>query len=334
MKRHLMIQLRQIILVFIFLISLTVAGQDNPSVFDIQGHRGARGLHPENTLPSFETALDLGVTTLELDLHFTADNIVVIWHDEAINYDKCRLPDGVTEETLGIDDDSLIFSANPLQISRLTLEQVQAFICDLNPDTARFPTQNNSGTDLAQNNYQIQTLDALFTFVETYSNSEDKTEEQRLNASQVLFNIETKRQVNNLGAIGDDFDGENAGAFELAILDIIYEHDMLERVIVQSFDHRSVWTIKAVEPDITIAVLTNRGRVQLAFYAEKNADIWSPNYTQLTQSLIDEAHELGLRVIPWTVNDSQSMQSLIEMGVDGIITDYPDMLLMLLAENE
>lgn len=329
-----MSQFRQLILVFIFLIPVAIAGQDNPIDFDAQGHRGVRGLYPENTLPSFETALDLGVTTLELDLHFTADNVVVIWHDEAIDYEKCRLPDGVTEETLGIVDDSLIFSANPLQISKLTLEQVQAFICDLNPDTTRFPTQVNSGTDLAQDNYHIQTLDALFLFVGDYSNSDLKTEDQRLNASQVLFNIETKRQVNNLGAIGDDFDGENAGAFELAILDIIYEHDMLERVIVQSFDHRSVWAIKAVEPDIVIAVLTNRGQVRLSFYAEQNADIWSPNYTELTQSLLDEAHELGLRVIPWTVNDTQSMQALIEMGVDGIITDYPDILLMLLVEDE
>lgn len=328
-----MTQFRQIIIILIFLITVGIIAQDTAPDFDVQGHRGARGLYPENTLPAFETALDLGVTTLELDMHFTADNVVVIWHDEIIDYDKCRLADGVTEDSLDISNDSLVFSSNPRRISNLTLEQVQAFICDVNPDTNRFPTQINSGTPLAGDNYQIQPLDALFVFVQDYVDSDDKTEEQRRNASQVRFNIETKRQANNPSAIGDDFDGENAGAFELAILDIIYEHTILERVTIQSFDHRSIWAVRAVEPDISIAALTSRGRVQLSLYAEQDAQIWSPNYGELTQDLLDEAHELGLLVIPWTVNDAESMQLLIDMGVDGIITDYPDILIDLLAEN-
>ena len=327
-------QFKQVIILLILLIGVNVIAQDVPSDFDVQGHRGARGLAPENTLPAFEIALDLGVTTLELDMHFTADNRVVIWHDEVIEYEKCRLPEGVTEESLGIENDSLIFSNNPRRISNLTLEQVQAFICDINPDENRFPTQSNEATLLAGDNYQIQTLEALFEFVQDYANSEEKTDEQRSNASDVQFNIETKRQANNPRAIGDDFDGENAGAFELAILDIIYDYDMLERVTIQSFDHRSIWAVRAVEPDIRIAALTNHGRVELALYAEQGAQIWSPNYSTLTQDLLDEAHELGLLVIPWTVNDAEAMQSIMDMGVDGIITDYPDILIRLVAENE
>lgn len=329
-----MTQFRHLIIILIFLTTIQSVGQNIPSEFDVQGHRGARGIYPENTFPSFETALDVGVTTLELDLHFTVDNAVVIWHDDVIDYDKCRLPEGITEESLGIENNSLIFSNNPRRISNLTLEQVQAFICDLNPDVNRFPNQSNDATTLAGDNYQIQTLDALFEFVQEYANSQSKTDEQRANARDVRFNIETKRQANNPNAIGDDFDGDNAGAFELAILDIIYDYDMLERVTVQSFDHRSIWAIKAVEPDISIAALTTRGRVQLSLYAEQDAQIWSPNYADLTRDLLDEAHELGLLVIPWTVNDAQTMQMLIDMGVDGIITDYPDILINLVDENE
>lgn len=294
--------------------------------FDIQGHRGARGLQPENTLPAFETALDLGVTTLEFDMHFTADDEVIVWHDDVIPYEKCRLPEGVSESDLGIEADTGLIREETLKISRLTLEQVQAFICDVNPDPAQFPDQSADGTVLAGADYHIPTLAEVFTFVENYAQADEKTDVQRENASQVLFNIETKRKPNDSSAIGDDFDGENAGAFELAILDVIAEFDVLERVILQSFDHRSLWAIKAAEPDITLAALTNRDRPRLSFYADQGVAIWSPRYTELNQALLAEAHELDILVIPWTVNDRDDMQMLIELGVDGIISDFPDRL--------
>lgn len=324
-----------IILTILFLLTFTVIAQDVPDNFDIQGHRGARGLQPENTLPAIETALDLGVTTLELDMHYTLDGVVVMWHDATIPPEKCRLPDGVSEADIGItDNDSFVFNSNELQISDLTLEQVQSFICDRNPDRRNFPRQDNSGTLLAGDDYRIPTLDEVFAFVAMYAESEEKTEEQRANASTVYYNIETKRVANSPGDIGDDFDGENAGAFELAILDVIYDYDILERVIIQSFDHRSLWAIKAAEADIRIAVLTNRGRVRLESYAEQGANIWSPRHSELTQALLDEAHELGLLVIPWTINRRSDMQNLMDMGVDGLITDFPNILIDLLAEMD
>lgn len=318
-----------ILVMILTLLTVNLSAQDAelPTKFDIQGHRGARGLQPENTLPAFETALDLGVTTLELDMHFTADGEVVIWHDDVIPPEKCRLPDGVTEADLGIEEDTGLIREDTLKISRLTLEQVQAFICDVNPDPRQFPDQSTEGTLLAGADYHMLTLAELFTFVETYAQSDEKTDAQRENASQVFFNIETKRKPNDPSAIGDDFDGENAGAFELAILNVIAEYDVLERIVLQSFDHRSLWAIKAAEPDITLAALTNRDRPRLLVYAEQGATIWSPNYNELTQELLDEAHELGILVIPWTVNNSGDMQRLITMGVDGLISDFPDLLI-------
>ena len=187
-----------------------------PDGFDIQGHRGARGLKPENTLPAFETALDLGVMTLELDLHFTADQEVVVWHDDKIDKDKCGLgPDSGIDTK---DPDSTIKWGSELMISQLTLEQVQAYRCDRNPDPGRFPEQENGATNLAGNDYRIIALSELFDFVDQYGASEQKSDWQREGANKVLFNIETKRQPDSPKAINDGFDGVNPGPFELEIL--------------------------------------------------------------------------------------------------------------------
>jgi glycerophosphoryl diester phosphodiesterase len=304
---------------------------DVPDDFDVQGHRAARGLKPENTLPAIEAALDLGVTTIELDLHYTADGEVVIWHDDAILGEFCELPPGVTLDVP--ESESLVFGSHPYQISSLTLAQVQSFQCNLNPDPSAFPEQNSDPTPLAGDDYRIPTLEAVFEFVIDYAEADIKTEAQREHARNVRFNLETKRQANRPAAIGDDFDGENAGAFELATLDLIEAYDLEDRVIVQSFDHRSIWAIHTENPDITIAALTNRGRPRLETYVENGASIWSPRYTEIDEELIVEAHELGLKVIPWTVNDADDMRELIAMGVDGIITDRPDILLDIITNG-
>jgi glycerophosphoryl diester phosphodiesterase len=326
------IHLPSFILILIFATISSIA-QDIPPLpegFDIQGHRGARGLKPENTLPSFEAALDLGVTTLELDMHFTADGIVVVWHDSAIGRESCYLPED--SPVVLPTPDSLIFGNNPRKISKLNLLEVQAFICDMNPNESQFPEQNNIATELAGDDYRIPTLRQVFELVETYSKSDLKTDEQRDNASIIRFNIESKRLPNDATAIGDEFDGENPAAFELAIIELVKEFELQDRVTIQSFDHRVVWVIKENYPNISVAALTNRGRAQLAYYAEQGADVWSPRYTSLTPELIQEAHDLGLKVIPWTINNVQDMTQLIELGVDGLITDQPDILLGSLDE--
>lgn len=302
------------------------SGEDlvSPAI-DVEGHRGARGLKPENSLPAFETALDLGVTTLELDLHLTADGVVVIWHDDRIDGEKCGVDDGTGLDVP--DPDSLIKWGDGLMISQLTLAEVQAYRCDRNPDRGVFPEQNNDPTPLAGDNYHIVALTDLFDFVAAYSLSEVKSESQRTNASQVQFNIETKRKPDSPKAINDGFDGENPGPFELEIMSVVAQYGLEKRVIIQSFDHRSLWAIRSLNDEIRLAALTSRTTGDLAGYAASGATIWSPNYTALTQRLIDEAHEVGLLVIPWTVNDRDDMDDLIGMGVDGLISDRPDIIM-------
>jgi glycerophosphoryl diester phosphodiesterase len=202
---------------------------------------------------------------------------------------------------------------------------VQAYRCDRNPDPDRFPDQTNNPTPLAGDNYRIISLAELFDFVEQYSQSDEKSEAQRTSAAQVQFNIETKRKPDQPKAIDDGFDGENAGAFELAILDLVVEHELVDRVVIQSFDHRSLWAVRAENEAIRLAALTSQGQAFLTNYANNGANIWSPNYNNLTPNLIDEAHEAGLLVIPWTVNEPEEMARLLEWGVDGLISDRPDL---------
>jgi glycerophosphoryl diester phosphodiesterase len=300
-----------------------VAGQ-RAGNFDVEGHRGARGLKPENTLPAFETALDLGVTTLELDLHYTADGVVVVWHDPAPDSSKCGLDPAATVEAP--DPDSLVKWGDALLISQLRFEQVKAYRCDRNPEPERFPDQDNSPTLLAGDNYSLISLAELFDFVAQYSQSDQKSEAQRENARRVQFNIETKRVPDRPKTIGDGFDGQNPGPFEVAILGLVEEYGLSDRVIIQSFDHRSLWAVRSVNQEIRLAALTAGAPVAISQYANNGANIWSPNYNMLTPNLIAEAHEAGLQVIPWTVNEQEEMGQLIEWGVDGIISDRPDLV--------
>ena len=294
-----------------------------PPGFDAEGHRGGRGLLPENTLPAFETALDLGVTTLELDLHFTQDGEVVIWHDPILDDSKCRLPDDPA-------DPEAPDPRNPLRrifISQQPLSVVQSYRCDLNPDSERFPEQTAVSTPIAGNDYRIITLNELLDFVEAYARSELKTEAQRSNAASVQFNIETKREADHPEYIDDGFTGGAAGPFELAILEIVNGRSLTPRVIIQSFDHRSLRAIREIDGDIRLAALTTGGETKVDVYAAYKFNIWSPNQRDVTAENINKAHEEGLLVIPWTVNEVADMQRLIDWGVDGIITDYPDWLL-------
>ena len=211
---------------------------------DVQGHRGARGLRPESTLPAFEVALDLMVTTLELDLHLTADDQVVIWHDEAMWESKCRLrPDAGDRLSL------------PAPIRSLTVSDLQYFECDRNPEPDRFEAQVTTATALAGDRFIPVTLAELFSFVDDYSRSPLKSEEQRRHAAKVEFNIETKRVPDHPEYIGDDFDGVHAGAFERVLIETLDTAAMTERSVIQSFDFRSLRAIHADRPDIRLSAL-------------------------------------------------------------------------------
>ncbi len=293
-----------------------------PDGFDVEGHRGARGLKPENTLQAFETGLDFGVTTLELDVHYSADDEVVIWHDPFIDASKCGLADGAP---LGLPDpDSGATTTDELAIRSLTVEDLRWYRCDRNPDPEKFPDQDPAATEIAGDNYRIVTLADLFDFVAAYAASDTKTAAQRSGASIVQFNIETKRDRRNPDAIGDGFDGENVGPFEQRLLAVVDEYGLRDRVIIQSFDVRSLQAIDAVAPDVRLSVLTATPHAALPAFAADRSVIWSPKASTVDAASVAVSHEAGNTVIPWTVNDPEEVARLVESGVDGLITDRPD----------
>jgi glycerophosphoryl diester phosphodiesterase len=295
-----------------FLILLTASA----NAFDLQGHRGARGLAPENTLPAFETALKVGVTTLELDVAVTKDDVLVVSHDTRLNPDHTRGPDG-----------KFLSKPGPA-IRSLTVTDLQTFdVGRIQPDTAyaaRFRDQR--GMD----NVRIPTLAEVFELV------------KRKGADHVRFNIETKITPDS----GDDAPPPDVFAAMLA--KAVRDAGLTSRVSVQSFDWRTLKAMQKIAPEIERVCLTiealmedniRRGKTS-SWTAGLRVDdfggsvprlvqaagcaVWSPYYRNVTAAQVKEAHGLGLKVIPWTVNEMKDLKLMIETGIDGIITDYPD----------
>jgi glycerophosphoryl diester phosphodiesterase len=297
------------------------------ATFDLQGHRGARALRPENTLASFAHALAIGVTTLELDAGVTSDGVVVVSHDTALNPDHTRDASGRWLEKTG-----------PTIVS-LTFAELQAFdVGRLRPGTAyaaRFPEQT------AVDGERIPRLADVFDLVKKSGNTE------------VRFNIETKIDPRRPDAT------PGPEAFAEALVAEIRLAAVEKRSMIQSFDWRTLGIVQRIAPEIETVCLTTQhgdddnlgfgrpgpspwlgglntndfdGSVPRLVKAA-GATVWSPDFTELTPQLVAEAHALALRVIPWTANHQDDMARLIDMRIDGLITDRPDLLRRVLQQK-
>ncbi len=282
------------------------------SAFDLQGHRGARGLAPENTLAGFERALAIGVDTLELDIALSADGVPVIVHDPF-------LPPDMTRDASG----EWLAAPTPL-IHRLTLAELQTY--DLGRARAGSATARSFPQQQARDGERLPTLAQLFERV------------RALGAGQLRFNIETK--------LNPDRPQDTAAPQEFinAILAVVRQASMERRVTLQSFDWRTLQLAQQQAPAIPTAYLTIKSRnadntatpawtagLQREDHASvphmvkaAGGAIWSPNHASLDEAAVRQAQQLGLRVIPWTVNEAADMRRLIGWRVDGLITDYPD----------
>jgi len=271
----------------------------------IIGHRGARGLFPENTMAGFAGALALGVDALELDVALTLDGIVVVSHDPALN--PC-----ITRDATG----QWLDRPGPL-IHTVRADQLATFdVGRLHPGTdyaARFPDQSPADGE------RIPALEHVLRFHDDAD-----------------FVIELKTFPNRLGVSAD--------AIELAeaVVVVVDTFSAISHVTVESFDWRGPHHLHRIRPDVRLGWLTCAetvrdaaiwwdgphpsdfgGSVPRAVAAE-GGPVWGPDYADLTLDLVSEAHELGLSVIPWTVNAVGDMARLIEWGVDGIVTDRPE----------
>ncbi|MFO1246109.1 MAG: glycerophosphodiester phosphodiesterase [Ramlibacter sp.] len=293
---------------------LLVSASAGALAFDAQGHRGARGLAPENTLPAFERALEVGVTTLELDIGVTADGVVVVAHDPYLN-------PAITRDASG----QWLKDKGPT-LSSLTFTQLQAYdVGRINPET---PYGKTFSSQVPRDGTRVPALAALFALVKARG------------ADEVRFNIETK-----INPTQPD-ETVNPEQMVRALLNTVREAGLTRRVTIQSFDWRTLQIVQGVEPAIPTVYLSiqtaNTDNIRDGAWTAgfKLADhgslprmvkaaggaVWSPNGGAVTEALVKEAQAIGLKVIPWTINNPADMERLIGWGVDGIITDYPDRL--------
>jgi glycerophosphoryl diester phosphodiesterase len=276
------------------LAALTLGQPPAAQAFDLQGHRGARGVAPENTLPGFAAALTLGVATLELDTGVTRDGVVVIHHDRRLNPDITRGPDG-----------RWIDAPGPL-LRELAFRKLRRYdVGRLRPGSeyaARFPEQTPA------DGARIPRLAELFALVRKSGNE------------HVRFNIETK-----ISPAAPD-ETLPPGAFAQALITEIRAAGMAGRTTVQSFDWRTLQAVEREAPEIATVYLTGRrrGGSQPQAVHAAGGRTWSPSYETLDSAALIEARALGLKVVPWTVNEPGFIERFLDLGVDGIITDYPE----------
>jgi glycerophosphoryl diester phosphodiesterase len=306
-------------------VALCVVMSAKAMAFDIEAHRGGRALLPENTLQSFANALSMGVDTLELDIGVTADHAIVVSHERWLNPDLARNAEGAYVAPPGIP------------FVRLRLDDIKKYdVGQIRPGSAyaaQFPDQR------AVPNTPIPTLAEVFALV------------RKSGDEHVRLNIETKIDP------GHPDQSPDPERFVTLLLDLVKSEKFGDRIMVQSFDWRTLQIVQKREPNIPTLYLTlqagseptialdkpspwtagfdpvNHGRsVPRAIKAAGGA-IWSPFFRDVDAAAIAEAHGLGLKVVVWTVYKPTDMAALIDIGVDGIISDRPDLLRQVVGEK-
>ena len=271
------------LLVLTFLMTVNAA----PRIL-VHGHRGARAIYPENTIPAFEYAIKIGADVLEMDVAVTKDNVLVISHDPHINPEICKGP-------------------HPgIAIHELTLAELHQYDCGALKNPHFDKQQPVPGT-------RIPTLDQVLGLSQ---------------GNKVEFNIETKSFPDHPELT------PSPDVFARMLLDVIRQHQLDSRVIVQSFDFRTLHAMKRLAPNIRLSALwegDSRSFVDIARDGE--AGIISPLFKLVNPAQVKAAHAARIQVVPWTADTPADWQMLIDAGVDAIITDDPAALIAYLQQK-
>lgn len=283
-----------------FCIIIFIQCQSSTMKLDIQGHRGCRGLMPENTIPAFLHAMDLGVHTLEFDVVTSKDNKVIVSHDPYMSYYISTQPDGseITEE-----------NQKNHNIYQLDYNEIKGYDVGMKffprfSDQKKMKVHKPSLHDLIK-----------------------KTEAKN---GEILYNIEIKRTI-----AGDKIFHPEYKVFADLVINEITELGIMDRTTVQCFDVATLQYINKTYPNVRLVYLIeNKDTIdenmeKLGFIPY----VYSPYYKLIDESLVDYCKSNKMQLIPWTINETVDMQHMIDMGVDGIITDYPDRLINLIANQ-
>lgn len=303
-------------------VSSSIAGsskpeQSKPQGFDLQSHRGGRGEYTEESRKAFEESVKMGLSTLELDIVLAEDGTPVVWHDPAIQADKC------TDTKPATENDPEFPYVGKL-VHELNWKQLQTLNC--NKVLKDFPDAK------AEEENKLLQLQDVFEIAAA--------------DPQMRFNIETKIEAEEPDKSAEPQE------FVDAILPVVRANKATSRTTIQSFDWRSLPLVRKAQPDISLALLYDAttwksgsqwigdvdydkvgGNVNKAA-TQLGAEILSPHYELVTPESVASAHEAGLQVLPWTVNKKPDMQAMIDAKVDGLITDYPTRGMEVLKENK
>jgi len=267
--------------------------------FDKEGHRGSRGLMPENTIPAMLKAIDLGVTTLEMDVVISKDRKVVVSHDTYFHADITTTPDGkhLTKK-----------EASQHLLYQMDYDSIKRYDVGLKPHPD-FPRQQKLAV------HKPLLID-LIKASEAYAKEKGIT--------PLWYNIETKSKKS-----GDNTHHPEPEAFVDLLVEVIKEAGVADRVVIQSFDMRTLQVLHRKYPQFKTSLLMNANDKRTL--AEQLKDlgftpfVYSPHHTVVTPELVKDCHKRGMKVVPWTLNTKADIERATAAGVDGIITDYPDL---------
>lgn len=263
-----------------------------------EGHRGTRGFMPENTIPSMKKAIEDGANIIEVDIQISSDSQVMVAHDPHINRHISLLPNG--EEIPETD-------AHKYVLHQMPYDSIRRF--DVGSKFhSEFPQQQKINT-------YIPLLGELIDSVEQFTNERG--------LSPTIYNIEIKARPDQDGIL-------QPAPEELIrlVMDVVRSKDIDNRFYIQSFDIRQIQEVHKSYPGVITGFLTSNREASLAENLKNigfTPDIYSPNYKLATAALVDSAHAHGMKFVPWTVNTLEEMKAMKAMGVDGIITDYPNL---------
>ena len=314
----------------------TTYAKVNYDVFDLEAHRGGRDIRPENTLYSYAYAIELGATSIECDMQLTKDGQIVMSHNPILNSDITR------------DENGNYIENNKYDIRLMTVDELKKFdVGVMDPNCGEY--YDLHGKTQFTYDAKIPTLEELMQLIQPYG---DKN---------IVLNIETKSYPDPASAGYKN--NADPKKFVEVFNNIVKKYDMEDRVVLQSFDWQTLIEMKKLNPNISTSALWQeqpswgRDSESLRRYEKKKspwlggldikdyqgnpvkaahaigADIISPYYTEISKQDVDEAHSLGMKVVPWTVNNEKDMNMLLDMGVDGIISDKPWLLKQVLEKR-
>ena len=314
----------------------TTYAKVNYDVFDLEAHRGGRDVRPENTVYSYADAIELGATSIECDMQLTKDGQIVMSHNPILNSDITR------------DENGNYIKNNKYDIRLMTVDELKKFDVGVMDQNCGEYYDLHGKTQFTYD-AKIPTLEELMQLIQSYG---DKN---------IVLNIETKSYPDPASAGYKN--NADPKKFVEVFNNIVKKYDMEDRVVLQSFDWQTLIEMKKLNPNISTSALWQeqpswgRDSESLRRYEKKKspwlggldikdyqgnpvkaahaigADIISPYYTEISKQDVDEAHSLGMKVVPWTVNNEKDMNMLLDMGVDGIISEKPWLLKQVLEKR-